>query len=94
MPALLIRYFRGMAAALEQLRIIMKPRRSLFFVLGNSKTVAGESEILIDTVQVVKDMAVAIGFRLHEERAISVTRENLLHAKNAITKNTILWLKS
>lgn len=94
MSALLLRYYRGMTETLRQLRRVVKPRGSLFFVLGNSRTIAGGKETVIDTTRAIREISEHLGFGVHEEREITVTRENLLHAKNAITRNTILWLEN
>ncbi len=46
----------------------------------------------IATTDFVQDIAVACGLELLERIDISVTTENLVHIKNAITKNVVLRL--
>jgi hypothetical protein len=41
----------------------------------------------------VEDIALAVGFKAMERIDISVTTENMLHQKNAITQNVVLRLR-
>ena len=46
----------------------------------------------IATTDFVQEIAIASDFKMVERMDISVTTENLVHMKNAITENVVLWL--
>jgi hypothetical protein len=63
-------------------------------VIGDNRmSVDGDFE-RISTTDFVQDIAINCGMELIERIDISVTTENLVHVKNAITKNVVLRLKS
>lgn len=93
MPALLVRFFRGMDAILANCGRVLRPGGEAMVVIGDNRMrVDGDYE-RIATTDFIQDIALARGFKLLERIDISVTTENLVHIKNAITKNVVLRLK-
>jgi len=93
MPALLLRFFQDMNAILDKCRCVLRPGGEAMFVIGDNRMrVDGEYE-RIPTSDFLQDIALAQGFELAERIDISVTTENLVHVKNAITQNVVLRLK-
>lgn len=89
-PALLIRYFNDMNLIMNNLFRVLKKGSLAWIVLGNNKTSVGDEEFLIDSVSLLKDIAIANGFQLYDEINISVTRENMKHIRNSITENGVI----
>jgi DNA modification methylase len=91
--ALLYRYYSDMTNVLSNLSQVVAPNGSLFFVIGDNKTQAGEQEIIIQSGQFIKECGIEFGWRLIDMIPITVTQENRLHNKNSITNNDIIWFK-
>ncbi len=62
-------------------------------VIGDNRTEIGGSSLRIPTTDLVEDIAEAAGFERMERVDISVTTENMLHQKNAITENVVLRMR-
>jgi DNA modification methylase len=92
-PALLARYFSDMDKVFKNLYRLLKKDGLAWIVIGNNKTKINNEEYLIDSVSLLKDIAIANGFRLHDEIDITVTRENLRHIRNSITENGVLGFR-
>ena len=90
MPALLWRYFNDMRQNLAQIERVTKSGAKAFYVVGDSKTKAGEQWTQIATCRHVADIGEFVGLKLSETIDIDVTTENLNHIKNAITKNQVI----
>ena len=93
MPALLARFFRDMNLALEKCWRIMRHGAEAMIVIGDNRLRIDADYERIPTTDLVQDIAVSKGFSLAERIDISVTTENLIHIKNAITKNVVLRLR-
>ncbi len=92
MPALLFRFFKDMALVLKNCRHVLRPGGEAMIVIGDNRMrVDGDYE-RIATTDFVRDIAVDCGLELLERIDISVTTENLVHIKNAITENVVLRL--
>jgi DNA modification methylase len=90
MPALLLRFFLDMAAVLANCRRALRSGGEAMIVVGDNRTqVDGEFE-RIPTTDFLADIAGSLGLLPAEHIDISVTTENLVHIKNAITKNVVL----
>lgn len=93
MPALLQRFFQDMASVLRNCHYVLRPGGEAMIVIGdNQMCVDGDYE-RIATTDFVQDIAINCGMELIERIDISVTTENLIHIKNAITENVVLRLK-
>jgi len=91
--ALLYRYYHDMTAVLTNLSRVVVPNGSLFFVIGDNKTQAGEQEIAIKSGQFIQECGRELGWELVDLIPITVTQENRLHNKNSITDNDIIWFR-
>lgn len=93
MPALLFRFFRDMDAILGNCSRVLRPGGELMIVIGDNRIrVDGDYE-RIATTDFLQDIAIAQGYKFVERIDISVTTENLIHIRNAITDNVVLRLK-
>ena len=62
-------------------------------VIGDNRIRVEKDYERIPTTDHVQDIAVACGMEMVERIDISVTTENLVHIKNAITENVVLRLR-
>lgn len=90
MPALLWRYFVDMKKNLAQIQRVLKPGGKAFYVVGDSRTTVNGSWLKIETCDNIAEIGKSIGLKLSESIDIDVTTENYKHAKNAITKNSVI----
>ena len=93
MPALLLRFFGDMKAVLANCHTALRPGGEAMIVIGDNRMEIGGLFERIPTTDFVASLGVAVGFSLTEEFEISVTTENLVHLKNAITHNKVLRLR-
>lgn len=93
MASLIFRYYKDMNSVLQNLDSVIAPNGSIFFVIGENKTEAGNKTISITSSVVLQEIGTALGWKIQEILPITVTQENRLHNKNGITKNDIIWFK-
>ena len=93
MPSLLTRYLVDMSAALNNVHSVCRRGAELMIVIGDNRTELGGVQLGIPSTDLVDDIAQEQGFHALERIDISVTTENMLHQKNAITKNVVLRLR-
>ncbi len=93
MPALMHRFLKDMDAVLEQLFRLCKSGAEAMIVIGDSKMTIDGEEVRIPSTDLIEIIASARGFTALKRIDISVTTENLLHIKNAITENVVLRLR-
>jgi site-specific DNA-methyltransferase (cytosine-N4-specific) len=89
-PAVLARYFKSIASVFAQLSIRMSPGSSAWFVIGDSRSKVGSELCVIPTVAESVVIAEAAGFELVEAIPVTVSREDMLHSRNTITRNEAL----
>jgi hypothetical protein len=82
-----------MTTAMENFDCILKKNGQIMLILGDSTTSAGGDIVNIETAKGIKEIGQDIGWDLLDLIPISVTPENLTHAKNTITDNSILWFR-
>ena len=90
MPALLWRYFLDMRANLDQVHRLLRSGGKAFYVVGDSRTKAGEDWVAIETCKHITAIGEMAGLAHSESISIDVTTENFKHIKNAITENKII----
>ena len=93
LPTVLYKYFASMAQVMGQLAPRMRGGGHLWVVLGDSTTTLGGQKRPIPTVDEVAAISVAAGFEEVERIPITVTREDVAHAKHSITENAIVHLR-
>jgi len=92
MPSLLKRFFQDMAVVLKNCCKVLRPGGETMIVIGDNRMRVDDDYERISTTDFVEAIAVSCGLRLLERIDISVTTENLVHMKNAITENVVLRL--
>ena len=90
MPSLLWRYFTAIKDNLKQVANVLKPSARAFYVVGNSRTKAGETWVQIETCKNIALIVEMIGLHPIDIIDIDVTTENYKHIKNSISKNQII----
>lgn len=93
MPALLQRFFQDMRGVLSNCVRVLRSGSEAMVVVGDNRMRIGKDYERIPTTDFVQDIAVACGMEMEERIDISVTTENLVHIKNAITENVVLRLR-
>jgi DNA modification methylase len=88
--ALLWRYFIAMRENLLQTSLIMKNGANAFYIVGDSRTKAGNKWMTIETCKHIASLGEMVGLRCVDKISIDVTTENYKHIKNAITENQII----
>lgn len=89
-PAVLTRYFVGMSRVLAEISSRLRPNGEVWYVVGDSRTTIGGVNWVVPTTEETAAIAKHNGLVFVESIPITVTRENMRHSKNAITKNTLL----
>ena len=92
MPALLLRFFEDMSRVIRNCHSVLRTGGEAMIVIGDNRMRVNSDYERIPTTEFVEAMAIDNGFQLIERIDISVTTENLVHIKNAITKNVVLRL--
>ena len=93
MPALLARFFVDMVRVIQNCHRRLRHGGEAMIVIGDNRVRVGSEFERIPTTDFVCDIALASGMTLVESLDISVTTENLMHIKHAITKNVVLRLR-
>jgi hypothetical protein len=93
MPALLQRFFQDMKSVLGNCTNVLRPGGEAMIVIGDNRMRVDKDYERIPTTDYVQDIAVACGMEMVERIDISVTTENFVHIKNAITENVVLRLR-
>lgn len=82
-----------MSSVFEQLHRLCKPGADVMVVIGDSKMTVNGEDVRIPSTDLLEVVAKFRGFSSIERIDISVTTENLVHIKNAITENVVLRFK-
>jgi hypothetical protein len=93
MPALVTRYLLDMQKSLGNAAGACRVGGEAMIVIGDNRTEISGRTIPIPTTDLVEEIAITQGFSAVERIDISVTTENYLHQKNAITENAVLRLR-
>jgi hypothetical protein len=93
MPSLLLRFFLGMHSVLMHSARLLRTGAQAMIVIGDNRISIDGREERIATTDFIEEIAVSTGLTAIERIDISVTTENLVHIRNAITKNVVLRLK-
>lgn len=91
--SLLLLYFEKMYRAVENVTLAIKAGGSAFVVIGDTRTTAGTSDVPIRSGEAIEQQFHSHGWKTEWIIPITVTRENVMHAKNSITKNDIYWFR-
>ena len=94
MPALLLRFFEDMSQVMRNCRTVLRTGGEAMIVIGDNRMRVNHDYERIPTTDLVEAIALGSGFRLQERIDISVSTQNLVHIRNAITKNVVLRLEA
>jgi len=94
MPALLLRFFLDMNSVIANCAKVLRAGAEAMIVIGDNRIKIGSRDERIATTDFVEEIANANGLESLERIDISVTMENMVHIRNAITKNAVLRLRS
>jgi len=94
LPTVLARYFLGIASVIDNLRLRVSSEAHLWFVLGDSRSTIGGQQRVVPTVAEFRAIAAHVGLEVIETIPITVTREDVVHARHAITENAIVHLRA
>ena len=94
MPVLLLRFFKDMSLVLENCHTALRTGGEAMIVIGDNRIRIDKEYERIPTTDFLEQIAFSRGFELLERIDISVTTENMVHIKNAITKNVVLRLSA
>jgi DNA modification methylase len=89
--ALLLLYFEKMQKTVRSITPSVKLGGSAFVVIGDTRTTAGDKDVPIRSGAVIQEQFHQAGWETENVFPITVTRENVVHSKNAITNNEIYW---
>lgn len=92
-PLLLYRYFSDMKKMFRNVYSMMKPMAKYALVVGNNKTTIGGRLHVIDTPALLAQIASNSGWRVIELLPLQTYQRYGLHAKNAITRETLILLE-
>lgn len=83
-PALLYRYFAGMAGAMSTWLEVLAPGESAVMIVGHNHTTAGGQRIDIPTPELLGEIAESRGFELRETIGLQTWPRYGLHSANAV----------
>lgn len=93
-PALVLRYFKSMAAFFRNARKALRPEGRAALVVGTNRTVLGGREYVIDTPRLLADVGVHAGFVRDDARPMETYQRYDLHQKNAINSEMLIVLRA
>jgi hypothetical protein len=93
-PAVLTRYFVSMRRVFENFVPHLSDGADVWMVLGDSRSVVNGTNWTVPIVDSVAAIGKQVGLSLKESIPITVTREDLLNSRNAITTNRILHFRN
>jgi site-specific DNA-methyltransferase (cytosine-N4-specific) len=92
-PLLLYRYFADMKLMFENVHNLMKPRANYALVVGCNKTTIGGTLHLINTPELLADIAQQCGWAINNMLPLQTYQRYGLNAKNGINRETLVILK-
>lgn len=93
-PSVLARYFMAMNDVFQNFVPRLAKGADVWMVLGDSRSKVSGHWWAIPTVDEIAAIGKNAGLDLYESLPISVTREDVMHSRNTITKNQILHFKA
>jgi DNA modification methylase len=92
-PSLLSRFFIDMKSVLSNCYYLLKDGGEAMIVIGDNTTSNNGNTIRIPTTDFIEIIGNDFGLETMERIPITVTTENMIHIKNAITKNLVIRMK-
>ena len=89
-PALVYSYFRDMKAFFSSVSPFLKGTASMALVVGTNRTRLGNREFVIDTPDLLAELASYCGYRGVQQINMDTYPRYDLHSRNSITRETLL----
>lgn len=93
LSALLAKYFFDMRAVLEQQLTLLRPGGTMFMVVGNNRTTAGDEIVEIRTALHLTKIAEMLGFRICGSVSMEMLKSRDIFRNNAMPSEQILRLQ-
>lgn len=93
-PALVLRYFKGMASFFAGSIRALRPGGVAALVVGSNRTVLGGREFVIDTPRLLADVARHTGYLVEDLRSMDTYPRYDLHQKNSIDSEQLVILRA
>ena len=93
LPSLLLKYFLDMRLALRSMHDLLREQGVAYVVIGNNQTTAGGEKVLIDTINLLAEVAEAVGFAIVDTISMEMLASRDIFKRNAINAEIILCLK-
>lgn len=92
LSALLSKYFFDMREVMQQTYSLLRPGGTMFLVIGNNRTTAGDQAVEICTAEHLAEIANGLGFRIVEDMAMDMLVSRDIFKKNAMSSERIMRL--
>ena len=92
LSALLSKYFFDMREVMRQTYSLLKPGGTMFLVVGNNRTTAGDRHVEIRTADHLGEIAGGLGFRIADDMAMDMLVSRDIFRKNAVPSERIMRL--
>lgn len=89
--ALLYKYFSDMYQSMLEMHKVLKKNKYCLMVVGCNSTRAGERDIFIPTDDFIGDIGESTGFRLKTKLCLNIQPSYMIHKKNAIRRESVLF---
>jgi DNA modification methylase len=93
LSALLAKYFLDMREVLSQQYGMLRPRGTMYMVIGNNRTTAGGEEVEIETAKHLGQIAETIGFQIDARIPMEMLVSRDIFRNNAMPSEQILSLR-
>ena len=93
LSALLSKYFFDMRETMHQTYAFLRPAGTMFLVVGNNRTTAGDQPVQIRTADHLGKMAESLGFRMAGSLSMDMLVSRDIFRKNAMPSEQILRLE-
>ena len=92
-PYLMYRYFSDMQAMFISVKNSLKLNAPFALVVGHNHTTLGGKRFDVDTPELLKEVAVSVGWKHQESFPLQAYHRYDLHSKNAVKHETLLILR-
>ena len=93
LSAVLSKYFFDMRATIQQAFDMLRPKGTLFLVVGNNRTTAGQQSIEIRTAEHLMQIALGLGFKWISDTSMDMLVSRDIFRRNAVPSERILRIE-
>lgn len=94
LSALLSKYFFDMHVVMREQKELLRPGGTMFMVVGNNRTTAGDKQVEIRTTHHLAQIAQSIGFRVAGTLSMDMLTSRDIFRKNTLPSEQILTLQN